>query len=241
MLAERPLSFFSAHEFDNNTHTLPRRASIGQKKFISRTEVGKLLATLLKYNRPHSNAVVLAIKPSATLIGAEIAKSLELPLDLFLVHSFKVDDLTVGAVANGWDDVLLKDQIISGCRVSEETLKHCIDIARNELNYKAQLYSPLNLPLPGEDGTVILVTDGIQTGQNARCTIAILRKMGYGGRIVLVSGVIGSDAQKSFMKECDDVIALISPRIVGGVDNWYSDSEVKDDVEEIRRTLRQCD
>ena len=54
----------------------------------------------------------MAIKPSATLIGAEIAKSLELPLDLFLVHSFKVHDLTVGAVANGWDGVLLKEQII---------------------------------------------------------------------------------------------------------------------------------
>ncbi|CAG8514763.1 3275_t:CDS:2 [Paraglomus brasilianum] len=240
MLAERPLSFFNPQEFDNNTHTLPRRASIGQKKFISRTEVGKLLATLLKYHRPQSNAAVLAIKPSATLIGAEIAKSLELPLDLFLVHSFKVHDLTVGAVANGWDGVLLKEQIISGCQVSEETLKYCIDSARNELVFKAELYSPLNLPLPaGEDGTVILVTDGIQTGQNARCTIAILRKMGYRGKIVLVAGVIGSDAQRTFMKECDDVIALVSPRIVGGVDNWYNDSEVKDDAEEIRRTLQQ--
>jgi len=86
---------------------------------------------------------------------------------------------------------------------------------------------------------VILVTDGIQTGQNARCAIAILRKKGYHGRIVLVAGVIGSDAQKSFMKECDDVVALVSPRIVGGVDNWYNDSEVKDDAEEIRSALRR--
>jgi hypothetical protein len=53
------------------------------------------------------------------------------------------------------------------------------------------------LPLPSsEDSTLILCTDGVQTGQNARNAIAILKKiLGYRGKIVLVAGIMGSDAQ----------------------------------------------
>ena len=53
------------------------------------------------------------------------------------------------------------------------------------------------MPLPSsENATLILCTDGIQSGQNARNTIAILKKiLGYRGKIVLVAGIMGSDAQ----------------------------------------------
>jgi hypothetical protein len=58
------------------------------------------------------------------------------------------------------------------------------------------------LALPcSEDATLILCTDGIQTGQDARNTIAILKKiLGYRGKIVLVGGIMGSDAQVQYSR-----------------------------------------
>jgi putative phosphoribosyl transferase len=94
------------------------------------------------------------------------------------------------------------------------------------------------LPLPHSDNaTLILCTDGIQTGQDARNTIAILKKfLNYRGKIILVGGVIGPDAQKMFSREIDEVIAVRNPQIVGTVDAWFGDI-VKLTNEEVQEIL----
>jgi predicted phosphoribosyltransferase len=59
-----------------------------------------------------SSTVVISIKPSAITLAYEIAKELELPLDLFLIRSFKYDSMTIGAITDRSDQILLKEQII---------------------------------------------------------------------------------------------------------------------------------
>lgn len=73
------------------------------------------------------------------------------------------------------------------------------NIQRTKLETLKKECCPLNLPLPSsEDATLIICTDGIQSGQDARNTITILKKiLNYRGKIVLVAGVMGSDAQVS--------------------------------------------
>jgi predicted phosphoribosyltransferase len=146
--------------------------------------------------------------------------------------------MTIGAITDRSDQTLLKEQIIRGCDVSKEIIDELIAKERMELETLKKECCPLNLPLPcSENATLILCTDGVQTGQDARNTISILRKfLGYRGKIVLVGGVIGSDAQKMFAREANEVIALRNPQIVGTVDAWYGDI-VKLTNEEIREIL----
>ncbi|CAG8546441.1 5882_t:CDS:2 [Ambispora leptoticha] len=210
------------------------RTSYVHPKFESRSEVGKLLAKLLRYYANHDNTVVFSIKPEATFVAYEIAKDLNLPLDLFLIRLLKIGGLTFGAISNRLqEEVMLKDQIVRGSDISQETIDNLVAQERPELQNLINKYSPKGLSIPtGENATIILVTDGIQTGQNARAAITILKSMlGYQGKIVLVAGVIGSDAQKTFLHEVDDVVSLKGPQIVGTVASWYQNNEQASDQE----------
>jgi len=194
MISEQNLSLLplTLNSSNNNITHNP----VYQHRFESRKEVGKLLARFLKHYHNAPDTIVLAIKPSATIIAHEIAKELNLPLDLFLIRSLTMDGMTIGAITDRTDKPLLKDQIIQGCDVSQESIDSKIAEQRAQLQILHQECNPPNLPLSkSENANIILVTDGIKTGQDARNTISILKSLGYNGKIILSGGVIGSDAQ----------------------------------------------
>ncbi|CAG8762440.1 12264_t:CDS:2 [Cetraspora pellucida] len=191
------------HALTNHKHIVPMRTHM-RVGFISRAEAGKTLARLLKYYDNKPNTIVLSINSAPLPLANEIAVKLNLPLDLFLIRTLKADGWTVGAVTDRTEEPLLKDQIIR-----EE---------RSQLDMQRTLFQPPNLPLStSENATILLATDGVQTGQSSRAAITLLKKMGYKGKIVLVAGVIGSDAQKMFKRDADDVIAVKGPQNVGTV------------------------
>ncbi|CAB4437772.1 unnamed protein product [Rhizophagus irregularis] len=207
MLAEKSLSAPNSPRnslYKRHRMSLPISRAYVNPYFSSREETGVMLAKLIKYYARNPDTVVLSIKPTATALAHEIAKELELPLDLFL------------------------EQIIRGCDIPKETINDLIAKERIALETLKKECCPLNLPLPNsENATLILCTDGIQSGQNARNAIAILKKiLGYRGKIVLVAGIMGSDAQKMFMKETEDAIAVLCPQVVGTVASWYDDTRV---------------
>ncbi|KAG9307855.1 hypothetical protein G9A89_023420 [Geosiphon pyriformis] len=169
-------------------------------KFTSFTDVGKLLARLLTYYANHKNTVVYSIKPSASKIALEIAQALNIPLGLFLIRLLKINGLTFGAICDKTDQVMLKDHIIRGSNITQETIDAAVTLERAKIQNLAKKLSTTNISFPsGENATIILVTDGIQTGQNARATLSFIRMIGYTGKIVLVGGVIGADAQAIIM------------------------------------------
>ncbi|GBB83912.1 hypothetical protein RclHR1_10570010 [Rhizophagus clarus] len=221
--------------------SLPNSRAYLNPCFSSREETGVMLAKLINYYARSPDTIVLSIKPNATALAFEIAKELELPLDLFLVNSFQYDGMTVGAITDRSDQPLLKEQIIRGCDISKETVDNLIAEERVKLETLKKECCPLNLPLPtSEDGTLIICTDGIQSGQDARNTITILKKiLGYRGKIVLVAGVMGSDAQKMFTKDTEEAIALLCPQIVGTVASWYDDTRVLTN-EEVKQIMSQA-
>lgn len=230
----------------NDLNSNYRRMSLPNSRasvpyFVSREEAGETLAKLLNDYTNNPDTVVLSIKPTATALAYEIAKVLELPLDLFLIRSFKYDGMTIGAITDRSDQPLLKEQIIRGCNVPKETVDELIAKERVILESLKHECSPLNLDLPcSEDATLILCTDGIQTGQDARNTIAILKKiLNYRGKIVLVGGIMGSDAQRMFMREADDVISVRCPQIVGSVASWYENA-TELTYEEVRQILSKA-
>jgi putative phosphoribosyl transferase len=124
MLAEKSLStpptprgsIYSYHRM-----SLPNSRAF-MPYFASRREAGITLAKLMKSYAHNPDTIVLSIKPAATALAYEIAKELELPLDLFLIRSFKYDGMTIGAITDRSNQILLKEQIIRGCDVSKEII-----------------------------------------------------------------------------------------------------------------------
>jgi predicted phosphoribosyltransferase len=70
--------------------------------------------------------------------------------------------------------------------------------------------------------TVIIVDDGVATGNTLLATIKILKKSGP-ARIVIAAPVMSLSAYNRLQTEADEVVALLVPEIFHGVGLFYND------------------
>ena len=73
-------------------------------EFRDRYEAGRFLATKLQPYARHPKVQVLALPRGGLPVGFEVAKSLESPLDVFLVRKLGLpgeEELAIGAIATG--------------------------------------------------------------------------------------------------------------------------------------------
>lgn len=77
-------------------------------RFRNRVEAGRLLAKRLMAYQNHPNALVLALPRGGVPVGFEVAKALQLPLDVFLVRKLGVpghEELAMGAIASNSEPI----------------------------------------------------------------------------------------------------------------------------------------
>src|SRR6266511_448201 len=82
--------------------------------FRNRTDAGRKLATRLTAYADQPDVLVLALPRGGVPVGAEVAKALHAPLDIFLVRKLGVpghEELAMGALASGGVRVLNEDLI----------------------------------------------------------------------------------------------------------------------------------
>src|ERR1700704_6088444 len=92
--------------------------------FQDRFEAGRVLASKLSHlgNRP--DVVVLALPRGGVPVGFEVAKALNVPLDVFIVRKLGVpghEELAMGAIASG-GVTLLNQDVVQGFGIPEELI-----------------------------------------------------------------------------------------------------------------------
>lgn len=207
-----------------------------QQQFRDRREAGRLLGQALlrfKAGRP----VVLALPRGGVAVGYEIARSLDAPLDVFIVRKIGVPghrELAMGALASGGLQVL-DGELIRRLRVPPRAVDAVIaeemrELARREARYGAGHAPPL---LRGR--TVILVDDGLAAGLTMRAAVHAVRKQ-QPGRIVVAAPVGSPHAVGMLEVEADEVVCLRTPEAFGAVGLWYARFGQTTD-EEVRELL----
>ena len=208
--------------------------------FRDRTEAGQLLAKQLRAYERRSDALVLALPRGGVPVGYEVATSLELPLDIFVVRKLGVpgySELAMGAVASGGirvlnDDVLraLPDAAATVAAVTEEELR---EVERRERDYRG------DRPAPEASGrTVILVDDGLATGATMLAAIAALREK-RPAKIVVAVPVCPPETRREIERVADETVALFTPDWFRGVGQFYDDfAQISDD--EVRVLLARA-
>lgn len=205
--------------------------------FINRTEAGHLLGNALQSYANRKEVIVLALPRGGVPIGFEVAKALNVPLDLILVRKLGMpgrEELAMGAIATGGARVLNQD-VISMYNISTETIDHVAANEEIELQRRYQAYRD-DLPEPNLDNRcVILVDDGIATGATMRAAVAALRQSGPSEIVVAVP--VGAQETLDLLRhEADQVICLAVPSMLFSIGQWYSDfTQVTD--EEVRKLL----
>lgn len=200
-----------------------------------RTEAGFLLSEKLKKYQD-SNTVVLAIPRGGVPVGQEIAKRLHLPLDIVLSKKIghpSNKEFAIGAVS-------LESTIVDEHpNIPQEYIEKETDRLRKLLLEKYKLYRGNREPIAIEGKNVIIVDDGIATGNTLLASIAMLRKKNP-AKIIVAVPVLPYDTVQKFEQSTDELIYLIASKSFRGVGAFYENFyQVQDD--EVMQMLTTCD
>lgn len=208
-------------------------------QFKDRSEAGRTLATRLTSFANRPDVLVLALPRGGVPVAAEVAKSLNAPLDVFVVRKLGLPDhpeLAMGAIATGGVRVINRD-VVESFQIPELVIDVVAAQELEELARRQQAYRD-DLPSPKVKGkTIILVDDGIATGSTMIAAVAALRQLGA-GRIVVAVPVIARSTFYQIHNAADGVAAVIAPEEFYGVGQCYEDFSQTTD-EEVRALLVQ--
>lgn len=194
-----------------------------------RIEAGMLLSDKLKKYQD-SNTVILAVPRGGVPVGYVIAKKLNLPLDIVLSkkipHPFN-KEFAIGAVS--LDSMILDEHP----DVPKEYINEEIVRLRRSLDEKYKLYAGNREPLDIKGKNVIIVDDGIATGNTLLASIEMLRKR-KPAKIIVAVPVVPEDVVEIFQEKADEFVYILAPRYFRGVGGFYEEFGQVEDVEVIR-------
>lgn len=197
-----------------------------------RTEAALLLSEKLKKYQ-NSNSVVLAVPRGGVPIGAIIAQNLNLPLDIIL--SKKIGhpgnkEFAIGAVS--MDSMLVDEHP----EVPREYIEREIVRLRKLLQEKYKLYMNHRKPIDIKGKNIIIVDDGIATGNTLLVSIAMLRRK-EPAKIIVAVPVLPYDTVKIFEENTDEFVYLIASKYFRGVGGFYEEFHQVEDREVIQLLL----
>ena len=206
-----------------------------QARFRDRTEAGAQLAAKLMPYAQHPSGLVLALPRGGVPVAAEIAKALELPLEVCLVRKLGLPEqpeLAMGAIAS--DGIMvLNRQVIRRFGVSRQQLLQVSSRERQELERRRQLYQADRPILPLRDRLVILVDDGIATSSTLRAAVALISRH-QPQRLIVAAPVAPPNTCALIQKLVQEVICLITPDPLDSIGQWYEDFSQTSDQEVCR-------
>jgi putative phosphoribosyl transferase len=202
--------------------------------FQDRREAGKALAGELASYKETPNMIVLGIPRGGVVVGHEIAKALNAPLDVYITRKIGAPhnpELAIGAVAS--DGTLLIDhQLVRRLGVSQDYVEQESDRQKQEINRRVAEYRGEG-PGPELAGkVVILVDDGVATGATTLATIKAIKSQ-EPAQLILAIPVGPRDSIESLRQEVDQLVCLHAPEVFWAVGAFYnvfdqtSDEEVK--------------
>lgn len=203
--------------------------------FKDRRQAGEMLAQRLQQYSYSKDTLVLAIPRGGVVVAAEIAKKLNLPLDIVVtrkIGSPTQPELALGAVdPNGdvvWDEKLLGDLGLKIDDLRSEVENQLEEIKRREKLYR-QGKSFLNI----QGKSVILVDDGIATGATVIAAVKYLKKLKV-AKIILAVPVAVADVAEEIDEFIDEKVILEVPDYLGAVGSFYQNFEPVEDEEVIK-------
>ena len=199
--------------------------------FKDRTDAGMQLAEkLLEFKS--QNVVVLAIPRGGLPLGAIIAKALNAPLDVVLTkkigHPYN-KEYAIGAVS--LKNSILSDAIgVTKGYIEEEKAR-----LRKKLKESHNQYYKEGVSQDLKDKTVIIIDDGIATGNTILVTIELVKMQNPNKIVVAIPVAPPSTVRKlEASSEVDEVICLETPYNFHAVGQFYQEFYQVSDQEAIR-------
>jgi predicted phosphoribosyltransferase len=194
--------------------------------FSDRIEAGLLLAEKLKKFK-NDPGVVLAVPRGGVPVAYVVAKELGFPIEIMLTKKIghpTNKEYAIGAAS------LTDHFIVPHENVSDEYIRSELEIVRKRLKEMYRKFMGEKEPANLEGKTVIVVDDGMATGNTLLGSIQVLRKS-MPGKIIIAVPVASSNAVEKIAPEVDEVVTVLIPEEFYGVGAFYDDFEQVSDEE----------
>ena len=201
--------------------------------YYDRSDAGRQLALALSAYRD-SDALVLAIPRGGVPVAYEVAKALRLNMEMLLVKKIGHPvnpEYAIGAVS-------IEDAyIVPHADVSEAYLREACSKVRNRLAEMQRLWCT-GSPVTSRQGrTVIIIDDGIATGNTLYMAVQLLRK-GQPKKIVVAVPAAPPAALRKLSAVADEVVCPFVSDAFTGVGAFYLHFEELSDAE-VSRYIKQ--
>ena len=196
--------------------------------FRDRIEAGTILAKKLKKYK-NENGIVLAVPRGGVPVAYAVAQELNMPVDIVLTKKIghpANNEYAIGAAS------LTDYFVLPHTGVSEGYIQNEVKKVRERLQEMYKKFMGGSGPESITGKTVIVIDDGIATGNTLLATVGILRK-DHPEKIVVAAPVASASAVLKLSKEADEVVVALIPDEFYGVGQFYEDFQQVSDEEVI--------
>lgn len=190
--------------------------------FRDRLDAARQLAAALAHHRG-SNPLVLAVPRGAVPMGKLIADALRGELDIVQVRKLGAPfnpELAVGAVdESGWRSVAPH---AAQAGADAGYLEEAAQAELAKMRARRARWSPLHAAIDPAGRVVIVVDDGVATGQSMLAALRAVRAR-RPAHLVCAVGVAPPDTLGSLRRAADEVVCLAAPRDFQAVGQYYRD------------------
>ena len=194
--------------------------------FNNRIDAGLELAFKLK-KYVIDPCVVLAVPRGGVPVVYTVASELNFPMQLVLTKKIGHPinrEYAIGA-ASGTDYSVRQHDEVPEAYIQQEVKR-----VQDKLKDMQQKFMGDSTPLPLKGKTVIIVYDGIATGNTMLATVKVIRKE-EPEKIIIAVPVAAAEAYKKLVKEVDEFICLLIAEEFYGVGAFYDDFKQVTDEE----------
>ena len=189
--------------------------------FKDRVQAGGALAAALPDLRGRGNVTIVGIARGGVEVGAEMARLLEVPMDVLCIKKVPMPgypELAMGAVAP-------QGERFTNRRIASVLTTREIEAAYDAATAEARLMDErlrggVPLSLPGR--TAVIVDDGAATGASVRAAIAAVRNA-LARQIVIALPVLPQPSAERLARDCDRLVTLRAPQRFRAVGQFYQE------------------
>ncbi|MDJ0573646.1 MAG: phosphoribosyltransferase [Xenococcaceae cyanobacterium MO_234.B1] len=198
----------------------------------NRKEAGKRLAQKLTAYANEPNVIVLGLPRGGVIVAYEIARALNLPLDICLVKKLGTPgnpEIAMGAIAEDGlmhdyskDIVIIDKNTTQNQKIDREEIRAVFAKKKAELRWRERCYQNYRPMLEIRDRIVIIVDDGIATGLTMHAAIRLIRQH-QPKSIIIAVPVLSFSVIEQLKTQADDIVYIIAPKSFHAVGLWYGD------------------
>jgi predicted phosphoribosyltransferase len=212
------------------------------KEFADRRDAGRVLARSLLSSeavREDQEGIVLGLPRGGVPVAYEVARALDLPLDVFIVRKLGVPgfaELAMGAITTD-GTVAMNQAVIEEFAITQDAIDAVAEQEKLEIERREFAYRNGRPAAQIEGRAAILVDDGVATGASMLAAVRALRRRAR--KVMVAIPVAARGTCEKLRQEADEVICASVPWQFYSVGSFYHNFEQTTD-EEVRALLSQA-